>query len=82
MKWLDTILNRWRIAREARRENYLKALANAKPGHQWILAQAGTDIQARSPMLADDEIRDWFREYMPGRRIVELDEKNKIVFYE
>lgn len=82
MKWLSDFFRHWRIAREARRENYLKALANAKPGFEWILCQAGTEITARSPMLALDEIRDWFRDYFPGRRIVVLDEKNKIVFYE
>jgi len=82
MQWLETLLLRWRIAREARRENYLRALANRTPGFQWILVKAGTDTQSRSPMLSMTEVREWFREYFPGSKIVEFDEVNKIIFYE
>ncbi len=82
MQWLNDWLLRWRIAREARRENFLKALANRTPGFQWIIVKAGTPEQSRSPMLSVAELRDWFREYYPGCKIVQLDEVNKILFYE
>lgn len=81
MKWITDFFRRWQIAREARRENYLRHLAIAKPGFQWIIVKAGTDVQARSPMLAMDEIRDWFREFYPNCTIVHIDEDNKVVFY-
>lgn len=82
MKWLTDLLDRWRIARDARHENYLRQLAISRPGFEWILVRAGSDIQSRSPMLGADEIRDWFREFYPHNRIAVIDHENKIVFYE
>lgn len=82
MGWISNFLLRWRIARDARRAEYLKTLAAMTPGYQWILVRAGTSEQARSPMLSLQELRDWFNEYYTGFKIVHIDEDNKIVFYE
>lgn len=82
MTLITRLLARFEMMRAAAREARLRALAAAKPGFEWLIVKAGTAIKSRSPMLATDEMRDWFREEFPNARIVHVDNDNKIVFYE